>query len=102
MTGHKTLGDKVYKTKPQMLTVQVAEVAGHKTLADKVDKTKPKLLTVQGAEVAGHKPLADKEVDKTKPQIVTLTVQVAEAAGLKHVPLPDFDGDFRDQKIILD
>jgi hypothetical protein len=48
------------------------------------------------AEVAGHKTLADK-VDKTKPQL--LIVQVAEAAGLKHVPLPDFDGDFRDQKI---
>ncbi len=46
--------------------------------------------------MAGHKTLADK-VDKTKPQL--LIVQVAEAAGLKHVPLPDFDGDFRDQKI---
>jgi hypothetical protein len=32
---------------------------------------------------------------------VTNIVQVAEAAGLKHVPLPDFDGDFRDQKTNL-
>jgi hypothetical protein len=48
--------------------------------------------------VAGHKTLAAQMV-KTKPQL--LTVQVAEAAGLNHVPLPDFDGDFRDQKTHL-
>ncbi len=76
----------------------MTEVAGHKTVVDKVNKTKPHLLTVQVAEAAGHKTLGDK-VYKTKSHL--LTVQVAEAAGLKHVPLPDFDGDFRDQKTHL-
>jgi hypothetical protein len=49
-------------------TVQVAEAAGHKTLVDKVNKTKPHLLPVQVAEATGHKTLADK-VDK-EPLIV--------------------------------